>query len=243
VDTNCLGNQKPLRLVLLAAGGSRRFGSPKLLTEVEGVPLFWHALNLVSETFLRVSTKKWHAEIVVVMGANKDKMESSFSQWQKQRNEHIPKWRTQNHGKKKTNATQNLLRLTTVHNEKWDTGIASSIHAALDSLCWHLFVVADAPGISVNHLLRILEAAQETNTPPSSAQGAPIAYATQYEVDDTMGVPALFSPLCTPALLGLEHDTGASKLLRGTAWRVEKISTPCSLVDIDYPHELPKRLS
>ena len=36
--------------ILLAAGGARRFGSPKLLALLHGSPLLWHSLDALRDT-------------------------------------------------------------------------------------------------------------------------------------------------------------------------------------------------
>jgi molybdenum cofactor cytidylyltransferase len=51
--------------VVLAAGGASRFGSPKQLAELDGVPLLQHAINAMVEVFAIERT-------VVVLGARAD---------------------------------------------------------------------------------------------------------------------------------------------------------------------------
>jgi len=57
-----------LHLILLAAGSASRFGSPKLLADIQGRPMLVRAI----ETLLEVAHRD---QIIVVLGANADRLE------------------------------------------------------------------------------------------------------------------------------------------------------------------------
>jgi CTP:molybdopterin cytidylyltransferase MocA len=62
-----------LHVVLLAAGSSARFGSPKQLAEVDGQPMLVRALRTLLELDVR-------APITVVLGANADRLRPLLDQ-------------------------------------------------------------------------------------------------------------------------------------------------------------------
>jgi molybdenum cofactor cytidylyltransferase len=57
--------------LLLAAGGASRFGSPKQLAELDGVPLLQHAVNALADVFAI-------ERIVVVLGARADEIREAI---------------------------------------------------------------------------------------------------------------------------------------------------------------------
>jgi molybdenum cofactor cytidylyltransferase len=62
--------------VVLAAGASTRFGSPKLLASLDGRPLLQHALDAVADAGL--------ADVVVVLGRGADDVEAAIA-WRTER--------------------------------------------------------------------------------------------------------------------------------------------------------------
>lgn len=122
-----------------------------------------------------------------------------------------------------------------VVNDKWEQGIASSIHAgitALDAAAQHasgvMILSCDQPRLTAAHVRALIET--------FTAQTEPTIVASAYA--GVHGVPAVFPRPIFPELLALRGDQGARKLL---------VRPPCSLValafeggevDIDLPSDL-----
>ena len=95
----------------------------------------------------------------------------------------------------------------TLRNETWSEGIASSIREAAS---WAknqnakalVLLLADQPLVTRAHIDRIIDAWKN---------GAPAAGSAY---DDTVGVPAIFDASLFDALLALEGDRGAARILR-----------------------------
>lgn len=93
--------------LVLAAGGSRRFGSPKILTEFGGRPLIRHAVDAVEAALMLPDTARLTVSgVTVVLGPEVE-------------------------------SARNALRDTRaqiVVNEHWSDGLSSSLRAGLQSL-------------------------------------------------------------------------------------------------------------
>jgi len=60
------GDGPRLAVLIMAAGESRRFGSCKLLADVDGKPMLQHSIELAQSTgasLIRLVTGRWHQEI------------------------------------------------------------------------------------------------------------------------------------------------------------------------------------
>ena len=60
------GDESRLAVLIMAAGESRRFGSCKLLADIDGKPMLQHSIELAQSTnaaLIRVVTGRWHQEI------------------------------------------------------------------------------------------------------------------------------------------------------------------------------------
>ena len=119
-----------------------------------------------------------------------------------------------------------------VKNEEWEQGIASSIHAGVNSLD------ADARGVlilacyqlrlSAEHLRGLIEtfaAQSETSIVASAYSGV-------------LGIPAVFPREAFPQLLALRGDKGARALLVRPPCPLITIPFPGGEVDIDRPDDL-----
>jgi len=120
-------------------------------------------------------------------------------------------------------------------NERWEQGIASSIHSglkALDAVAMGapgvLILSCDQPRLTAAHLRALIEA--------FTAQNQPAIVASAYV--GVHGVPAVFPRSVFANLLALKGDKGARALL---------VKPPCNLivlafeggeVDIDQPGDL-----
>ena len=179
--------------VVLAAGGSTRFGRPKLLLPVAGKTMLEHVLAKVQATSVH--------EVVVVLG----------------------------------NAVEQLVGRVPegcrwVCNERWQTGISSSIRVGLEAIDRGaeaaLFVLADQPGITTAMVEQILQAYYGA----TKAIVAPV-YQRQ------RGTPVLFDRRLFPKLAALHGDVGGRELLARCPEEVlpVEMSSAEVFLDVDVP--------
>ena len=60
------GDEPRLAVLIMAAGESRRFGSCKLLADIDGKPMLQRSIELAQSTnasYIRIVTGRWHPEI------------------------------------------------------------------------------------------------------------------------------------------------------------------------------------
>ncbi|PKM12345.1 MAG: nucleotidyltransferase family protein [Gammaproteobacteria bacterium HGW-Gammaproteobacteria-3] len=123
-----------------------------------------------------------------------------------------------------------LDAVTTVVNNDWRQGVASSLRAGIETLppsaSAVLILLCDQPLISVAQLQTLLAAWQNESDR---------IVASEYSM--SVGVPALFPAEFFPALRKLEGDQGAKRLLKEYAAKVIKISLPEAELDIDTPDD------
>jgi molybdenum cofactor cytidylyltransferase len=126
-----------------------------------------------------------------------------------------------------------------VHNERWKTGMGSSISAGMRVLLESdevpevvAILVADQPLVEAKHLAAMRELLW--------AAGSSIV-AAQYS--DTIGVPALFKRELFGALLSLPPEAGARRLLRSSDADVTPFPLPQAAVDIDTPEDFERFIS
>jgi len=119
-----------------------------------------------------------------------------------------------------------------VKNEEWEQGIASSIHAGVNSLDADargvLILACDQPRLSAEHLRGLIEtfaAQSETSIVASAYSGV-------------LGIPAVFPREAFPQLLALRGDKGARALLVRPPCPLITIPFPGGEVDIDRPDDL-----
>jgi molybdenum cofactor cytidylyltransferase len=116
------------------------------------------------------------------------------------------------------------LPVRIVVNERWESGIASSIHSAVGH-CGKaealLILLCDQPDVTAAHLRQLAAAAEG---------GAEIA-AASYE--GTLGVPALFRANVYPELLRLKGDSGAKRVILAQPERVIAVPMEVASRDLD----------
>jgi xanthine dehydrogenase accessory factor len=127
-------------VVVLAAGGARRFGSPKLLAELQGVPVLWHALDAVCAVEV--------GKRILVLGAKAEDVQRCSLDW------------CHAHGLPSS-------AFTTVVNAAWELGLSESLRVGLVQRTPGvplLVVLADQPCVSGAHLRALLQAASHPNS-------------------------------------------------------------------------------
>lgn len=123
----------------------------------------------------------------------------------------------------------NAKEVVIAENEKWQSGLASSIHSGIEALTKvspsadaAILMVCDQPFVSAELLNDLLRKQKET--------GKAIV-ASSY--DNTLGTPALFHSSLFPELAALEGDTGAKILLKKYENQLSSVPFIRGGIDID----------
>lgn len=125
-----------------------------------------------------------------------------------------------------------------VHNDRWETGMASSIHAGMRALQAAapdaeavLLLTCDQPRLTAAHLRKLMEA--------SGKSGAVCMAASKYA--GTRGTPAVMPRYAFAELEALRGDKGARSILMNPSHAVVEIGFLGGEFDVDEPEDL-KRL-
>jgi len=184
-------------IILLAAGGSARLGSPKQLLTFNGKNLLRHAVDVAVVTGC--------SPVVVVLGSDSDLLRKELED----------------------------KSVVMVENTNWKEGMASSIRCGLEWIQQSfqqaervLILVCDQPFITAALLWQLLEKGEETGMP---------VIASRYE--GVIGTPAVFHKNFFPALMELQGDKGAGKLIAANPKLVATVSFPRGITDIDTAEE------
>jgi molybdenum cofactor cytidylyltransferase len=120
-------------------------------------------------------------------------------------------------------------RVSIVQNPNWEEGMASSIRAGITALQQKapqatevIFMVCDQPYVDTDHLNNLVRQKLDTG------KGIIASY-----YNDTMGVPVLFDQSFFPALLSLQGEEGAKKIVYRYEQEVSAVPFPLGSVDID----------
>ena len=192
----------PWTAVILAAGGSRRMGAPKQVAQIDGKPLVIYAVQQ--------ALAAGAAEVLVVTGAYGALVEDALAE------------RKQGGG----------VPVRVVHNAEWQSGQASSMHAAVRGLAatmaGALFLPVDQPFVPVALLRRLVDGWQG-----GASLVAP-------EVDGHLrGAPCFFDRSLFPELMAVQGDVGGRAVLQRHAATARGIPTlAATLDDIDTPQQL-----
>jgi molybdenum cofactor cytidylyltransferase len=191
---------EPIAGIILAAGGSKRFGQPKQLLDWQGQPV----VRRVALTALQVGL----SPVIVVVGAAGEGVASVIKD----------------------------LPLRIVINEKWDTGLSSSIKEGINSLPKEvggiIFLQGDQPQIPPSLVRSLVEAHQNSLNPIV----APL-------IDGQRGNPVLFDRITLPAFETLKGEMGGRELF--SRFQVQRIiwHDKNLLLDIDTPGDYENLLA
>ncbi|MBX2897644.1 MAG: nucleotidyltransferase family protein [Cyclobacteriaceae bacterium] len=126
------------------------------------------------------------------------------------------------------------LKIQTVVNPAWQTGMGSSLKAGLTCLLQvnpkleaAMMLVCDQPYLSQAQLQKLIVAAHQ--------ESKPIVASTYAHV---IGVPAIFRKEFFPHLLQSDDDSGARKIMHQFAHLVYSIPFENGEIDIDTPQDL-----
>lgn len=211
-------------VAVLAAGASRRFGSPKLLAPFDGATLLDRALDAALGCAADCA--------VVVTGAYHNEMLSRLIERGA---------RFGNAGSSSANAPAAAVEadvpFVVARNRRWESGQASSVHTAVrfarSQDCTALLVmVADQPRVTAAHLNALIW---------EYDQGRAQAYLSAN--DRAHGNPCLFDRSLYDDLLTLSGDEGARTLFRSRREAVARhvyFDDPRLFEDIDTPADLAR---
>jgi molybdenum cofactor cytidylyltransferase len=130
------------------------------------------------------------------------------------------------------------LPIHIVVNDKWKSGMGSSIKAGVDYLIKItsdldavIIMVCDQPYLTADHLRKIIETYERT--------AAPVVASTYAS---TVGVPALFDKSLIHDVLALADEQGAKKIIQQYSDRLVEIEFPGGEIDIDTQEDLQRFL-
>jgi CTP:molybdopterin cytidylyltransferase MocA len=206
-----------LHALVLAAGASRRYGSPKQLAPIDGVPM----LQRVIETAQAALPPQVSADspdsplssLTVVLGAHADAV--------------------------RRGVVERLAppRPSVVVCPDWERGMAHSLRCGLAALATAgtppegpsavLVMLGDTPYITADDLQRLIEAWRASPDIPAAA-----AY------DGTLGAPCILPRAVWPEVMTLEGDQGAGAWLRARQAKgivITRVPVADAARDIDLP--------
>ncbi|MGB6690515.1 MAG: nucleotidyltransferase family protein [Terracidiphilus sp.] len=127
------------------------------------------------------------------------------------------------------------MQVICAFNERWERGIAGSIHAGLDAVNSNapdstgaLLLTCDQPRLTAAHLLALLDG--------FTAHCAKAIVASRYA--GSPGVPAVFPLSVFPDLRLLGGDKGARSLLANPPCSLIEVEFSGGEVDIDLPEDI-----
>ncbi|HVX27627.1 MAG TPA: nucleotidyltransferase family protein [Parafilimonas sp.] len=116
-----------------------------------------------------------------------------------------------------------------IYNEKWKQGMASGIFAGIkkaitlnNDIAKIIIAVCDQPFVSSSIFKELYEQQEKT-----------VKHIVASSYADTIGTPALFTQKYFDALMSLQGEEGAKKILKANAEDVATIDFPQGAIDID----------
>jgi molybdenum cofactor cytidylyltransferase len=171
--------------------------------------LLMHGGETLLERAIRLACEAGTAPILTVLGANREVILAAI----------------------------HLNRAVPVINNDWEQGIATSIHAGLESLDAFapdanavLILSCDQPRLTAHHLRVLIET--------FAAQAEPSIVASAYA--GVIGIPAIFPRVAFSQLRKLRGDKGARALLAQPPCPLISVTFSGGEVDIDQPGDLAR---
>ena len=206
-----------LHALVLAAGASRRYGSPKQLAPIDGVPMLQRVLETAQAALPPGASAETHgapaSRITVVLGAHAEAVRAGV--------------------------IERLAppRPGVVACHDWERGMAHSLRCGLAALATAgtppegpsavLVMLGDTPYITADDLQRLIEAWRASPDIPAAA-----AY------DGTIGAPCILPRAVWSEVMTLEGDQGAGAWLRTRQAKgivITRVSVVDAARDIDTP--------
>lgn len=206
--------------VILAAGGSSRFGRPKQLLTFRGETFVRRAVRAAMEAGC--------SPVIVVIADHPDAIRSEADIRDSRISSAIGARDSRRGG-----GGIEIGDVIFVENPEWRNGIGTSIRRGLerlpDSVEGAVLLVCDQPFVDASVVGELIAARRKS--------GRAIA-ASSYA--NTLGVPALFARSCFAALLALPDDSGAKKLFAERRDEVASIAFEDGAIDIDTPEDFAR---
>jgi molybdenum cofactor cytidylyltransferase len=121
-----------------------------------------------------------------------------------------------------------------IHNEQWQTGMASSIQCGLHEMVTIapkldaiILMVCDQPFVCPNLIHQLIDKYHATTLPIVASEYAGV-----------LGVPALFHQALFPELASLQGDVGAKSIICQHRSHTSSIPFLEGIIDLDVPQDL-----
>jgi molybdenum cofactor cytidylyltransferase len=199
--------------VVLAAGGASRFGSPKQLADLDGVPLLQHAVDAM----LAVRAID---PVVVVLGASAERVREAIVLGRARR------------ATEREPGAASLRAARPVICPDWAEGMATSLRCGVEAVGdadWVIVTLGDQPRVTSEVIAAVADEA-------ASAPAGVTAIRAMY--DGVPGHPVALSRAMLPGVAKLRGDVGARELLGSASVRTFEAGRLCDPVDVDTPEEL-----
>jgi molybdenum cofactor cytidylyltransferase len=200
--------------VILAAGGSSRFGRPKQLLIFRGETLVRRAVRAAAEAGCN--------PVIVVVGAMSGTIRSEVA---------IRESRIAS-----SSAPGDGALATVVEKAEWQNGVGTSIRRGLEQLDGSVQAVVlmacDQPFVDASVIAELIAAYQKTGKPMIASSYA-----------KTLGVPALFDRSCFADLRALPADSGAKTVITARPNDVGAVPFEQGAIDIDTPEDFKRLLA
>jgi molybdenum cofactor cytidylyltransferase len=197
--------------IILAAGGSSRFGRPKQLLQFRGETLVRRAVRAAAEAGCD--------PVTLVVGAMSEAIRSEIA---------IRESRIAS-----SSASGGGARTIVVENREWQNGVGTSIRRGLEQLPESVeavvLIACDQPFVDASVIAELMAAYEKTGKPMVASSYA-----------DTLGVPALFDRSCFASLLALPADSGAKALMTTRPNDVAAVAFERGAIDIDTPEDFER---
>ena len=205
-------NRSGLHALVLAAGASRRFGSPKQLALIDGVPM----LQRVIETAQAALPPDEHgSRITIVLGAHAPAIRAAIG-FNDARVIECADW---------DSGMAHSLRCGLTEMARRSEGAAANETQSATSAA--LVMLGDTPFLTASDLQRLIDAWRVSPEMPAAA-----AY------DGTIGAPCILPRAVWPEIEALEGDHGSGawlKTRRAASGPLTLIAVPTAAHDIDRP--------
>ena len=197
--------------VILAAGGSGRFGRPKQLIMFRGETLVRRTVHAAAEAGCD--------PVIVVAGELSDAIRPADA---------IRESRIAS-----SSPLCDVASATVVENTEWRNGVGTSIRRGLQQLAESVEAVVllacDQPFVDASVVAMLIAAYEKTGKPMVASSYA-----------NTLGIPALFDRSCFAALLALPDDCGAKTLMAARPNDVAAVAFERGAIDIDTPEDFER---
>ncbi len=201
-------------ILIIAAGQSKRLGSPKQLLAFEGKTLINRLIDIVKDAT--------NSPITIVLGADAEKISAQITapnlnivmndQWEEGMASSIRV------------GLNSMMNINEFNNEKLEekNKVKEGMNKVKEELDGVMILVCDQPFVSAENIQALIQLQQNTELPIA---------ACYYE--GIIGTPAIFHKSMFSELLDLKGDIGAKKIIKNRETEVAKLHFEKGVLDID----------